>query len=421
MKTTFKALSIILFLFTTTLAKAENWSERGKSWPLPDELQVDKQYFGHAISIDSNYLVVGSPGYLSKGKVEVFKYVDSNWVRKAELSPSEGSNSAGFSYSVSISGNTIIVGAYSGGGGTGIAYVYTMPAEGWGNMTENAILSPSDGTSGNGFGWSVEMDQEVIVVGSYKNVANGTPSGAAYVYEKPSNGWVNMTESAKLIPSDGYAYDHFGSDVDISDDDIIIAADYKAGRTGAAYVYSKPITGWVDTVETVKLNIGSKGSRFGISVGIHNDEIVVGADGSGLDGTRKGYAYIYTKPTTGWEDATITAVLRHNAQQVYDGFGQSLSVFKNKIVIGAGGVDGKQNGEGLAYIYEKPDSGGWTSMAETHKLSASDPLYGNSFGYAVVATERNIIVTSYGDDTNGSNAGAIYAFSKPSKWMDRYY
>ena len=117
-----------------------------------------------------------------------------------------------FGYSVAISGDQIVVGAYKdddNGDGSGSAYVFKKPTSGWTNMTQTAKLLPSDGVTDDKFGRSVAISRDQVVVGAYGDGHNDTSSGSAYVFEKPTSGWTDMTQTAKLTASDGRAYDYF--------------------------------------------------------------------------------------------------------------------------------------------------------------------------------------------------------------------
>ena len=132
-----------------------------------------------------------------------------------------------FGYSVAISGDQIVAGAYKdddNGNDSGATYVFEKPTSGWTNMTQTAKLLPSDGGAEDRFGYSVAISGDQIAVGAYKDDDNGSSSGSAYVFEKPTSGWANMTQTAKLLPSDGLANDRFGISIGISGDQIVVGA-----------------------------------------------------------------------------------------------------------------------------------------------------------------------------------------------------
>jgi len=113
--------------------------------------------------------------------------------------------------SVSVSGNTIVVGVGEMGNGgvpPGAAYVFVRPAQGWTNTAQaNAELTASNPTSESYLGYSVSISGNTIVAGAPDIYANAP--GAAYVFVEPSTGWANSTETAILSPLDGIVNEYF--------------------------------------------------------------------------------------------------------------------------------------------------------------------------------------------------------------------
>ncbi len=124
------------------------------------------------------------------------------------------------------------------------AYVFIKPAAGWnGNLTEDAILTASDGGYSDDFGRTVSASGDVIVVGApLDNVAGQDKQGSAYVFSKPASGWVSITETDKLIAGDGTNSDEFGSIVSISGSTITVGAskddvNVVGDNIGSAYIF----------------------------------------------------------------------------------------------------------------------------------------------------------------------------------------
>ena len=205
-------------------------------------------------------------------------------IQVAKLTASDGEAYDFFGKSVSISGDTIVVGAYGdddNGICTGSAYVFEKPDSGWTSTTQNAKLTASDGEASDRFGRSVSISGDTIVVGAHLDDDNDTDSGAAYLFEKPdSGGWTSTTQDAKLTASDGEAYGYFGVSVSISGDTIVVGAhnlnDFSANdfAGGSAYIFEKTGPNWpLNMTETSKLTAsdGRSGDRFGSSVSISGE------------------------------------------------------------------------------------------------------------------------------------------------------
>ena len=274
--------------------------------------------------------------------------------------------------SVSISGNTIVVGANQiDSQGLGAAYVFVKPSGGWTDLTETAELTASDGAWGSFFGFFVSISRDTVVVGANNAWVNGRYQGAAYVFEKPESGWANMTQTAKLTASNASSTSNFGFSVSVSGNTVVVGDPDEAvagiQNQGAAYVFVRPASGWRDMTQTAELTvpygkldlslIGSirrfgkpTADNLGWSVFISGHSVVAGAPGHD-DGT--GAAYVFLKPAGGWRptskfDASFTA----KSGKRGDAFGQAVSTTGNSVLVGAYlAAIGRNTQQGAAYVF----------------------------------------------------------------------
>ena len=138
-----------------------------------------------------------------------------------------------------------------------------------------AELTASDGRAGDELGLSVAVCGSIVVVGASE--FNSSTIGAAYVFVKGSQGWTNMTQTAKLTASDGVRGAVFGSSVACHGHTVVVGAPHQFG--GEAYVFVEPSTGWSDMTETARLTPSDEGTvdDFGYSVAINGKTVAVGA------------------------------------------------------------------------------------------------------------------------------------------------
>jgi len=199
--------------------------------------------FGFSVAIGGDTIVVGAFADDSyKGSAYVFVKPVGGWAdmtQTAKLTASDGAATDLFGASMAISGDTIVVGAYAddigSNGDQGSAYVFVKPGGGWADMTQTAKLTASDGAAFDYFGWSVAISGDTIVVGAYGAASS---NGSAYVFVKPDGGWADMTQTAKLTASDGAASGSLGRSVAISGDTIVGGAYGADSYKGSAYVFS---------------------------------------------------------------------------------------------------------------------------------------------------------------------------------------
>ena len=141
--------------------------------------------------------------------------------------------------------------------------------------------------------------------------------------------------------------------------------------------------------------------------------MVVGAwqdDGSGS-------AYLFEKPVLGWTDMNETAKL--TASDSVDGhrFGETVSISGDTVVVGVYGDDDNGADSGAAYLFEEPDTG-WTTMTETAKLTAYDNAAEDNFGQSVSISGDTVVAGAYRDDDDGPQSGSAYVFGpfEPIAW-----
>jgi len=421
-----KKLFILLTIsFLLINANAQNYNQIEKVF-LQETPDSDDAYLGHSVAVDGNYAVVGAYGHHSNtGIAFVYFYNGSSWDLQAKLTASAGESGDWFGYSVSISGNNIVVGAYQSDGNvnnSGSAYVFTKSGASWSTMTQTAKLTASDGASLDYFGYSVSISGNNIVVGAYKGDGNVNNSGSAYVFTKSGASWSTTTQTAKLTASDGASDDRFGWAVSISGNSIVISAyfdDDDGTDSGSAYVFTKSGASWSTMTQTAKLTAsdGASFDYFGKSVSISGDNIVVGAYHDDDNGNSSGSAYVFTKSGASWSTMTQTAKLTASDGASFDYFGYSVSISGNSIVVSAYGDDDSGSNSGSAYVFTKSGAS-WSTMTQTAKLTASDGAVSDYFGYSVSISGNSIIVGAHFDDDNGTNSGSFYTFKKPiSGWL----
>ena len=186
----------------------------------------------------------------------------------------------------------------------GAAYVFKSTAQRW---KQEAKLLAEDPASGDVFGWAVDIDDTTAVVGVPKDDDAGPNSGSAYVFVKDGNTW---KQQAKIVAKDTARSDSFGEVVAIERDTIVVGA---PGHThnnvrfsGGVYVFGRQGEKWVETAK-ITAEDAAKSDRFGVSIGLHEDTIIVGSTlndaGRGKDA---GAAYVFVREGNRLETASKT-------------------------------------------------------------------------------------------------------------------
>jgi hypothetical protein len=331
---------------------------------------------------------------INKGSAYVFiRNVDGSWTQQAKLTASDGARGDNFGYSVSVSGDTAVIGAF-GDDNKGSAYVFTRSGTTW---TQQAKLTASTGDTYDRFGSSVSISGDKAVIGA---PGNGNEKGSAYLFTRIGTTWYELKE---LTASDGAAYDRFGYSVSVSRATVMIGA-YEEGGGGSAYVFVPDRTGWIQQAKLTASD-GAIGDIFGYSVSVNDSTAVIGASG---DDGGVGSAYVFIVNLNG--EWTQQAKLTASDGAAGDHFGYSVSVSGDKAVFGTPKDDGR-NGSG--YVFTRSGTT-WTQQA---KLTASDGAAGDNFGYSVsISGDKAVFGAPYDD----FNKGSVYVFtSGGTTWMQQ--
>ena len=231
------------YIFTRTGA---NWAQQAK---LTASTPQDFDFFGSDVAIDGNMALIAAPessGDVRLGSAYVFTRTGNIWTQQAKLQSNDLSKRDGFGDSVSLSGDTAVVGATAvtvdGHIFQGAAYVFTRSGASW---LQQAKLTADDGENNSYFGFAVSVKNQMLAVGAYGSRIDGKiQQGAAYLFTRTSSGW---SQQAKLTANDGLASDFLGTTVAVDGDSIISGAPQKGvnrsnsvdtQQRGAAYFFS---------------------------------------------------------------------------------------------------------------------------------------------------------------------------------------
>jgi uncharacterized repeat protein (TIGR01451 family) len=414
-----QGLTALLLVLLSSIGQAANINEKAKLLPNSGEgATLDRM--GQSVAVSGDTAVVGAylandGSTIDSGTVYVFKRDTADaWSRQQRIpSPSPTSNDL-FGNAVAISGNTLVVAAVQDDEASainaGAVYVFTRSGVSWSLQQR---LNASDATANAGFGRSVAIDGDTLVVGAYQ--AAGT--GAAYVFTRSGSTW---SQQQRLVGSDTAAADHFGGSVAISGDRLVIGAERadigvppnRKVDVGAAYVYRRNGSGpWSEQSKLVPSTYAND-DNFGLSVSISGATIVVGQPylGEGA-GSNKGAAIVFVEESGGWNrQATLLA----SDATADDFFGRSVSISGDIIVAGSyfddfsAGSNQIVNG-GSSYLFRRNGST-WT---QSDKLIGSDTELNDLMGSAV-AVSGGVSIVGAPFDTNsfGREAGAAYAFTR---------
>jgi len=369
-------VGVVAAAAVSVLAAAPAWALEEIVRLSPAEDPTGSNGFGFPVGISGSTIVVGAsfdPPGLS-GAAYVFVRDGLNWVQEAKLKPSDLQPNAFFGTAVAIDGERMVVGApfiHFDFRGLGFAYVFRREGDTW---IEEAKLVSSDSHEGDSFGHAVDIHGDWLVVGApLDGFVIAEP--AAYVFQRQGTQWI---ERARVTADDPTSWSDFGWSVAIDDDLLVVGAPVDDGselNSGTVYVFRRDGIAWI--LETkLDASDAAPGDAFAWSVYVDGDLLVVGAPGDDDAGAVSGSAYVFRRSAGLWsEESKLTA---------YDGFtsdefGYAVGASTGTIVVGARLNDDSAKDSGSAYVFtDNTDS--WELWG---KLVASDAHVGQHVGNSV--------------------------------------
>lgn len=295
-------------------------------------------FYETSIAIGDDVAVVGAPeddsaaGWLS-GSAFVYERGPSGWTRTQELAPHDAASEDGFGSSLALDGDTLVVAASHAlvryGDGAAAAYVFERGAGGW-VETQKLVPSSTDWTFGS-FGFATALQGDTLVLGSRGSSDAGTLSGSAFVFERGPSGW---TEVAQLVASDAEPGTRFGNTVAVDGNRLLVGA---AGSSPAVYVFERSGGAWVETAK-LQPSVTSHVSSWGSALALQGDRALIGARNDGA-------AHLYTHVAGSWKRAHLFV-----SPDGLVGFGRGVALVDGTAAIVAPGPN--YLGLGTAYVFD---------------------------------------------------------------------
>ncbi len=280
------------------------WSLQKKLTPADTPLVEGEGWYPGSVAVSGDTILVGAQGLLEfsdhERMVNVFVREGTTWTAQAVLTSIDETEDVRFGNSVALSGDIAVVGdPYVGGGGIHpeSAYIFVRCGTEW---TRQQRLAPNDGPGDRHFGGSVAFSGNTVIIGAESDrPAPNNIQGSAYIFVSDGTTW---TQQQKLTANDSGTSSRFGLSVAIMGDTAIVGKPVQFSPTGfdpgRAMVFVRNGTSWTLT-ETLTASDGSNGDRFGNSVAISENAVLVGADDDdfGSTQTREGSAYAIDRVT----------------------------------------------------------------------------------------------------------------------------
>ncbi len=280
--------------------------------------------FGSSVAIDGDRAIVGASAENicgpNSGAAYVFERdsLEGTWGQAARLTPDDCVIGDFFGRSLSISGNRAVIaasGSFPSRNASNAAYIFERndSTGAWEEISK--IIHKSEQEEGS-FAASVSLDGDRVLIATSGDPIRHEYSGAAYIYERSSNGgWIRK---ARLTGSGSMDHGVFGGSAALDGNYAVVTASmYYEEKPGSLYIFERdPAT---DQWSEVK-RIGGIDDIF-ISVALDGKHILAGES---LDGSKKsGIATLYERSEDGsW---ALKQIIKPNVPYKSGAFGSTVS------------------------------------------------------------------------------------------------
>ncbi len=419
-----KTIMISVFLLASASFIAQDYQITQQVFHPNQQTNTDTK-FGHAVAMFGKKVAISAHlednPTLNEGAVYLFNMIGDtiDQTSNVKLTPQNAvAQNAQFGTSLAMDNNWLAVGAPHTGSAVEAGKVFLYD-----NTNTEHILSDGNINS-TSFGYSVAIEDDYLVVGAihYDDQGNqATSNGIAYVYKWSGSSWALIKN---LKPEDGsgnpnwVANDKFGYSVAISGDHIIVGApftDTDEAGDGKAYVYEKNTGGpdnWGQEQILTPVNDGFPGDQFGYSVAIEGNITAIGSPLKDLELSNNiynnlGKVSVYEKNGSGTNPWSMEFNDFTPAWEESDRTGHAVAISK-EIIFSLGETAEKGTKEPGIYNVLEKDNGSW-SYTQSRVFIDPSYLYEQDHIESVAFQDSVAIVGSPRWDTGPSyEKGAVY-------------
>jgi hypothetical protein len=338
----------------------------------------------------------------------------SVWSQEALLLPASVDPVDKIGEKVAISGDTVILGAPlddDAGTDAGAAYIYTRSGGTW---TLEQKLQTSDAQANDGDnGMAFAISGDTAVIGTQDEDSTALSAGSIYVFTRSGTTW---TEQQKIQASDAAENDRFGVSVGIDGDTIVVGAQYEDdtdSNAGSIYVFTRSGTTWTQQQKIQPSDVAAY-DEFGTAVAIDGDTIIAGSIWDDDVNSGSGSAYIFTRSGTTW---TQQQKLTPSVSEGGSRFGTAVSINGDTAVVGVPFENVSSVADaGVVYIFTR--SG--TTWTEQQRIAHPTPGANDHFGKSVDIDVNNVIIGAENIDSPSSNSGKAYIYKRTGTTWNQY-
>ncbi|MDA9773645.1 FG-GAP repeat protein [Saprospiraceae bacterium] len=356
---------------------------------------TEEEQMGWSIDMEGDYAAIGTSQRDNntddlKGSVYILKRESGQWNIEQILTAPDGFDLDGFGYSVDIDDDLLFIGAAIGYTSTpvqGAVYIFKRNTDVW---QFEQKLQAFDAQPFDNFGFNVTAQGNTLVVSSpYVEVNSINSAGAIYIFEKQADTFAFQNKFFSVEPT---LQTFFGNEIVINNENIIIGHYDKASLE----IITKTNGAWVFNT-TVVPPAGTVGIFYGNSIVIQDDLMIVGAPTQEVIGAIDLYDYDANSGTASFASRFFEPDGLNNS-----GFGYSLDVAGNYVIVGYLASE-------KARLLRFSDN----DELINESLILPDNNSSSQFGYSVKMDDKTILIGAPEEIVNGQeNHGKVYQINR---------
>ncbi|WP_020528087.1 gliding motility-associated C-terminal domain-containing protein [Flexithrix dorotheae] len=278
-------------------------------------------------------------------------------------------------------------------------------------FSELAKVNDFSGATFDFFGWSGDIEGDLMVVGSPGDQNSGNnKAGSVFIFQNFSGTWGQVKKLTAPTPS---LNGQFGYAVGISGNLIVVGEYGFGGAKGQAHIFGKDVGGadnwgWIVTIQAAD---GVAGDWFGAKADIANGLVAIGAPGNGNPSNTGGAVYIFGQDEGGADNWGLIKKVVPTGLAQDDEFGVAVQLGGDQLLVGAGKQENGTTDSGGVYLFSK-NQGGANNWGLVKKILPDDPSNAAFFGNSVAISDTLIAVGAPQYSNPSTKNGAVYLFSQ---------
>lgn len=365
--------------------------------------------FGSALALEGGLALGGAPwraeAETRPGAVIELGWTGTNWTPGASWRGTEAEEEQRFGLALDVLGDLAVIGAPGDSDAAqraGAVFVFQRTGGEW--VQGARLTAGAFARAGAEFGSAVAIGAggQRLLVGAPLEDGSAARCGAAYLFTRSLSGTWSLAR--RFEAWDPTTNTRFGGAVALGGELAVVGAWLANGavaRSGAAYVWRTNGLGWLAEQKLIDAN-GQVDDTFGFALWTDGNEIAVGAPWSSSVASNAGSIAFFERVGPSW---------LHVQSQHGQGAGEELGV----ALAGEGDLlVGGAPGAGAVRLYRR-GSGAWLYESS---LASPTGAPGEEFGYAVGIAGGRVAVGAFGANGSAQDCGRAYVFEKrPLDWQ----